>query len=219
MKAGRSSSSTMHLVDQGLLAWGAVAACLVIAGVVILNSLQQAGYSKEVAMMSGAPVFVVGWVLVAVALSMAKPGRIGVQAGIWVASAVILVAAMVMSKLYVSEERTPPVVLPVVFALAWLALGWLAGNGLAGSAVGVLGAIFVVVGMFMRRSELPWRTRKLHLRAVRELPTSRRPTPQKRKTGEGEDRPGQEGRRQGDRRAQERDRARVRSSVRGGAGH
>lgn len=135
-----------YIVDIERLTWSAVAAWLVILGVVAKNGIGQAGWGKNVAAVVGAPIFVIGWILVAVALSRGKRGQTGVQAGIWITSIVIMITAMV-SSMYMSDGRTPPIAWPIIFGLAWLALGWLSGNVVLASVAGLMGAVCVIAAM------------------------------------------------------------------------
>lgn len=161
--ASSSAATPTYLtLNVERLTWSAIAAGVVIVGVIVKNALDQAGWNENgVATYAGAPIFVVGWILVAIALSRDKAGRPGAQAGVWVASLVILVSAMVssmyMSSVYnkdrggsgsSSANPHPPLVWPILFGLAWLALGWLAGgDSVTASAVGLLGGACVIASM------------------------------------------------------------------------
>jgi hypothetical protein len=133
----------IYEVDIDRLTWSAVAAWVVILGVVLKNGIQQAGWGDMIAVISGTPVFVIGWILVAVALSKGKTGQIGKQAAIWVSSVVIVVTALAASA-YMSKDEPVPIAFPILFGLAWLLLGWMSGNTLMGSVVGLMGGLVVI---------------------------------------------------------------------------
>lgn len=139
-------SAPHYVVNGERLAWGATAAAVVVLGVIAKNGIDEAGWGQKVGTYVGAPIFVVGWILVAVALSLGKQGKLGLQIGIWIASALILVSAMAAS-MAMSHNETPNVAWPVIFGVAWLALGWMAGNSVRGSVAGLFGGICVIASM------------------------------------------------------------------------
>ena len=139
-------AASSYLVNTERLTWSAVAAWIVILGVILKNGIEQAGWGKMPAMASGLPVFVIGWILVAVALSKGKKGLPGHQAGIWLSSLAILATA-IASGVIMSQGERPHLALPIIFGLAWLALGWLAGNTILGSVAGLLGGAAVIFSM------------------------------------------------------------------------
>lgn len=133
-------------VNTSRLIWSSVAASLVTLGVILKNGIEQAGWGKTPAMASGLPVFVVGWIMVAVALSRGKPGRPAEMAGVWLTSMTIL-ATSVASSVAMSRGERPHLALPISFGLAWLGLGWLSGDTTTARMVGLVGAVAIIASM------------------------------------------------------------------------
>lgn len=128
------------------LAFLSLASWVVIAGVVAKNGIREAGLGKELAMYVGAPLFVVGWILVAFELARVKNGHVAEQVVIALSSLAILVSAA-GSSMYMSEGERPPMALPIVFGVAWLVLGVLSGNTPLGRFAGLIGAAVIIVAM------------------------------------------------------------------------
>jgi hypothetical protein len=136
-------AASYYSVDVTRLTWVALAAAVVLSGTIAEYSISQSGWGENVAKLTGFPLYVVGWILVAVALAKGKPDETTKQAAIWICSAVIAVTALI-AVTYMSEGKAPPLAYPILFGLAWLLLGWLAGNSVLGSVAGLLGAAAVV---------------------------------------------------------------------------
>lgn len=140
------SSPQNYIVDVDKLTWTSVAASIVILGIVSKNSIAQAGWGDNVSKWVGGPIYIVGWILVAIALTLGKQGKTAEQAGAWICSITIAVTA-VISSVYMSKGRAPPLAYPILFGLAWLALGWVSGTHILGRVAGLMGAVLVVASM------------------------------------------------------------------------
>lgn len=141
------------LLDTKKLVWSSIPAAAVVSGVVAMNSILQAGYSEKLSRAVGAPLFVLGWVFFAIALSLF--GRTKAEiAAVWLVSAAIVIAAIMMNT-YMVSGASIPMVLPIVFVVAWISLGWLAGgDSIIRSGVGVIGALCIIAGMFVMPLQL-----------------------------------------------------------------
>jgi hypothetical protein len=123
-----------------------LAASLIVAGVVIKNSYEQMGEGDNaIAKMVGMSCFVGGWALMAMVLSDGKKNK---QLYFFGASLAIIASVMAM-KSYMSQGQDPPMILPLIFAGAWLVLGYFASDHLGGNQrwLGVGAAVSVLFSM------------------------------------------------------------------------
>jgi hypothetical protein len=144
--------------DVYRLVVSAVAAALVINGVVTKNSFEQIGAPNHpVGKPVGMAMFVAGWLIAAYAFGLAKKSP-AMRVGAAGASLSILAAVMWMKE-QMSKGKKPGMVAPAMFVLGWLALGLIAAAGLPmwGQVLGV-GAAGLVVGSMM--GVLPFQRKK-----------------------------------------------------------
>jgi len=140
----------MLQLNEKLLTEGAVGALLVIAGVVIGNSLDQLGLRNRFLKGTAAVLFVAGWV--SVAISIATGRSPAAAAGTWIAAGAIVLAVVIMKSTKGQTSALRNNALPVVFALAWLTLGIIASSDALNTGArlwGVLAACMVVASMLI----------------------------------------------------------------------
>jgi hypothetical protein len=141
-------------LNQNLLRKTSVASLMVLSGVVVKNSLEQMGQpNHSVGKPLGMVLFGLGWLLVARALSSGRRNKMKT-----VVPCLLILASVVMMKEKVKLPKVVPgmirkVLLPLVFAGAWVVLGLnvskhLPGNkkyyGLAASAAVLVSMMYAL---------------------------------------------------------------------------
>ena len=124
-----------------------IAALLVIAGVVTKNSLEQMKMADHpIGTPLGIGLFVVGWLYTACALSLYRQEK-----ALIVLSSLAILASVLMMKQYMKRKQSPPLMFPVIFAIAWLVLGFSVSNHLSGNMkyVGLLASACVLASMMV----------------------------------------------------------------------
>ena len=132
-------------IDTNLLIQTSIAACLVIFGVVTKNSFEQIGYPNHpIGKPVGMGMFVIGWIYTAYILSINKPNKL-----LFILPSIGIVTAVMLMKPYMIAKQTPPIILPLAFALSWIIIGLSVGNHLDGSHkyIGVVASLLVLVSM------------------------------------------------------------------------
>jgi hypothetical protein len=135
-----------------MVAFGAL---LVVTGVVIKNTNEQFGTSKPDAgehmipdPMVGMGAFLLGWVMVAAGVSYGRNNT----AMVFGLCAAIVGSVMAMKAAKQGGEE-PNMILPAVFAGAWVLLGYFAGRNNFTRGLGVMAGLLVACSMLM---VLPW---------------------------------------------------------------
>jgi hypothetical protein len=126
---------------------GAVAASLVVNGVVTKNTFEQIGAPNHpIGKPVGMALFVLGWLLSAYVFGIGKSASL--RFGAAGASLSILGAVMWMKE-QMSKGEKPGMVAPAMFAIGWLALGLISAAGLPvwGQVLGVIAAALVLGSM------------------------------------------------------------------------
>ena len=132
-------------IDNNLLIQTSIAACLVIFGVVTKNSFEQLGFPNHpIGKPVGMGMFIMGWIYTAYVLSINKPNK-----RMFILPSVGIVTAVMMMKTYMLNKQTPPVIFPLIFAVAWIILGLNVGNHLPGNQkyIGVFASLLVLLSM------------------------------------------------------------------------
>lgn len=126
----------------------AVAAALIVTGVVIKNSFEQMGQKDNVvAKTIGMGCFIGGWFLMARALASGKANRAMYFYG---ATLGVLVSVFTM-KAYMGRGEQVPMLLPIVFASSWAVLGFFASDHLKGNQrwLGLVATACVLLSMLV----------------------------------------------------------------------
>jgi hypothetical protein len=132
--------------DTFRLVVGALAAMLVVNGVVIKNTFEQMGAPNHwVGKPMGMGMFALGWLIAAYVFGLGK-GSVALRFGAAGASLSILAAVMWMKE---KGESSAGMMALTMFAVSWLVLGVIAAGGLPwwGQALGVLAALLVIGSM------------------------------------------------------------------------
>lgn len=146
----------MIKLDNTKFCYGSIGALLVIAGVVLKNSLEQLDMEDGKNLESAGMIsFIIGWLIIAYAISLDKSGRLSANPKTLIVfmSALGIVIAVMQMKKFMGEKKTPPMVYPAVFVIAWLVLGYMAGSNFSMSMLGVFAAVLVLISMMLA---LPW---------------------------------------------------------------
>tara|TARA_B110000285_G_scaffold33300_2_gene34875 strand:- start:133 stop:645 length:513 start_codon:yes stop_codon:yes gene_type:complete len=132
-------------INTDLLIQTSIAACLVIFGIVTKNSFEQLGFPNHpIGKPVGMGLFIIGWIYVAYILSIYKPNKL-----MFIIPSVGIVIAVMMMKTYMEKKQTPPMILPLIFALSWIILGLNVGNHLPGNQkyIGLFASLLVLLSM------------------------------------------------------------------------
>ena len=132
-------------IDTNLLIQSSIAACLVLFGVVTKNSFEQMGFPNHpIGKPVGVGMFIMGWMYTAYIFSINKPNKLA-----FILPCIGILVAVLMMKQYMVKKQTPPMVLPLIFAISWIILGLNVGNHLSGSKkyIGVLASLLVLLSM------------------------------------------------------------------------
>ena len=133
----------MASIDQKQLHYGVLAALIVILGAITkMGGAQQFDGTEMSWAMAGVPFFLVGWVAVAYILT-AKKKNVTVKTTIWILASLIVASAMA-KKMYKMKGKSPPAILPLIFAASWMVLGWTAGR-----EIGLVAAAAIVISMLV----------------------------------------------------------------------
>jgi len=127
---------------------GAIAATLVIGGVVTKNSFEQLGVPNHpVGKPTGMALFIVGWLLAAYILSSGRTTTLAKAAV--VLSCLGILGSVLRMKAVMSKGGKPNMIFPLIFALSWVVLSVLSAQGLPlwGQAAGVAAAALVLGSM------------------------------------------------------------------------
>lgn len=133
------------MLNNSLLVQTSIASLLVIFGVVLKNSLEQAKMSNNKMLNNlGMLMFAFGWIYLAYILSIGRENKVTPI----VSSLAILVSVMMM-KQYMKDKKEVPIYLPAMFSVAWLAIGYYVSSHLTGNMkyMGLLASVCVLVGM------------------------------------------------------------------------
>ena len=128
-------------LNVSLLIQTAIAATLVIFGVVTKNSLEQFGLPNHpIGKPVGMGMFIIGWIYTAYILSINKPNKL-----LFILSSAGILFSVMMMKTYMVKKLSPP----MIFALSWIILGFGVGNHLSGNEkyVGLLASLLVLLSM------------------------------------------------------------------------
>ena len=132
-------------IDNNLLIQTAIAACLVIFGVVTKNSSEQLGFPNHpIGKPLGMGMFIMGWIYTAYILSKNKPNKL-----MFILPSIGIVIAVMIMKTYMVKKQTPPMILPAIFAISWIILGLSVGNHLSGyqKYIGLFASLLVLLSM------------------------------------------------------------------------
>jgi hypothetical protein len=146
----------MIILDKKKFLATSAGATLVVAGVVIKNSLEQSGNTDANLQMLGKALFVVGWVVIAYSIAMNVMNytvRRNMRSAMVAAACLSIVVVVMEMKKVMKAGNEPPAWMPMLFAGSWFALGLLAGFNKRNRIIGVLAAACVSISMLM---VLPW---------------------------------------------------------------
>lgn len=118
---------TTIVLNSKILTQTSIAASMIVAGVVLNNSIEQLNTKNKSLAFTGAALFIAGWVYMGYALSASKR-RIYLM---YILSAVIA-GSVIMMKSYMVKGKKPPMMLPAVFAVSWILLGYFSSAHLYG---------------------------------------------------------------------------------------
>ena len=134
----------MSSINNSVLLKTSVSSLLVIAGVVIKNSLEQMGMKDSPLKMLGMVLFVSGWIYTAYNLSKGRKNKL-----VPIIASMLILGSAIGMKQYMIRKLSPPMVLPIAFAVSWVVLGLGVGNHLSGikKYLGLIASICVIVSM------------------------------------------------------------------------
>lgn len=100
-------------------------------------------------------MYAVAWFVVCTVLVHGKMDSIGLVAGV-IISSIIVVVSSILLKYYLQKKdfdkqvftSMPYLLIPTGFILAWIALGWLVGDNTITKAIGILGALCIILSAY-----------------------------------------------------------------------